>query len=398
MSPFLLACLAYLTVALPSSTLGLLWPSMRLSFHEPLGALGILLAFGVTASVTSSAATWRILSRVGVGPLLAVGTVLTAAALTVEALAPSLWVLAGGFALFGLGFGSTDSALNAHAARHFGAREINWMHASFGLGAVIGPLLVTVLLTNGVGWRWTYGAMAIALAVLASVFALVHQRWQAPPRELSAPVRDPAAPLPKRPTPTGHRRPLARVVLSGLTFVAVECGIESGAGIWGYVFLTAGRGLSHEAAGVAVAAYWAMMFVGRAVLGPVAERVGPGRVLSGAVVGVTLGAALMTLPGPGFVAVIGMMSLGLAAAPIFPLFTLTTAQRVGAGDKGTTRTVSLQVAASAIGGAALPAGIGLVIGLSDAKVLAPSLLVLGAAMCGVYGLLAHLTRARGIPA
>jgi len=88
----------------------------------------------------------------------------------------------------------------------------------------------------------------------------------------------------------------------------------------------------------------------------------------------------------------------LAAAPIFPLFTLTTAQRVGAGDKGTTRTVSLQVAASAIGGAALPAGIGLVIGLSDAKVLAPSLLVLGAAMCGVYGLLAHLTRARGIPA
>ena len=40
MSPFLLACLAYLTVALPGSTLGLLWPSMRLSFHEPVGALG----------------------------------------------------------------------------------------------------------------------------------------------------------------------------------------------------------------------------------------------------------------------------------------------------------------------------------------------------------------------
>ena len=68
--PFLLACLAYLTVALPGSTLGLVWPSMRLSFHEPLGALGVLLAFGVTASVVSSAATGRILSRVGVGPLL----------------------------------------------------------------------------------------------------------------------------------------------------------------------------------------------------------------------------------------------------------------------------------------------------------------------------------------
>jgi len=365
---------------------------MRLSFHEPLGALGILLAFGVTASVASSAATGRILPRVGVGPLLAVGTALTAVALAVEALAPSLWVLTGGFVLFGLGFGSTDSALNAHAARHFGAREINWMHASFGLGAVFGPLLVTALLSNRIGWRWTYGTMAIALAVLAWVFALVHRRWETPARELPAPLPDPAAQVPEPPTRTGRRRPLATVVFSGLTFAAVGCGIESGAGIWGYVFLTAGRGLSHEAAGVAVAAYWAMMFVGRAVLGPVAERVGPGRVLSGAVVGVTLGAALMTLPGPGFVAVIGMMALGLAAAPIFPLLTLTTGQRVGAGDvRGTTRTVSLQVAASAIGGAALPAGIGLVIGVFDAKVLAPSLLVLGLAMCGVYGLLAHLT-------
>ena len=52
---FLLACLAYLGIALPASTLGLLWPSMRLSFGEPVGALGILLGFGIAASVVSSA-------------------------------------------------------------------------------------------------------------------------------------------------------------------------------------------------------------------------------------------------------------------------------------------------------------------------------------------------------
>jgi fucose permease len=181
-----------------------------------------------------------------------------------------------------------------------------------------------------------------------------------------------------------------RVVVGGLSFAAVETGIESGAGIWGYIFLTAGRGLSHEFAGVAVAAYWAMMFVGRAVLGPVAERTGPGRVLAGAVGGVTLGAALMTVPGPAFMAVIGMMALGLAAAPIFPLFTLTTSKRVGPGDvSAATWTVSLQVAASAVGSAVLPAGIGLAIGAFNAKVLAPSLLVLGLAMCALYSALAR---------
>ncbi|MGP8152347.1 MAG: MFS transporter, partial [Acidimicrobiales bacterium] len=315
MPPFLLACLAYLTVALPGSTLGLVWPSMRLSFHEPLGALGVLLAFGVTASVVSSAATGRILSRVGVGPLLALGTMLTAVALAVEALAPSLWVVTGGFVLFGLGFGATDSALNAYAARHFGAREINWMHASYGLGATTGPLLVTVILSNGLSWRWTYGTMAVALAALAWVFTLAHRRWDVPSRPLAPRPPGPDEGLAEPTSGVGRRKPVAAVMLSALTFTAVETGIESGAGIWGYVFLTAGRGLSHEAAGVAVSAYWAMMFVGRAVLGLVAERVGSGRVLGGAVVGVTLGAALMTVPGPGFVAVIGMMTLGLAAAP-----------------------------------------------------------------------------------
>ena len=185
-------------------------------------------------------------------------------------------------------------------------------------------------------------------------------------------------------------------MLSTLTFTAVETGIESGAGIWGYIFLTAGRGLSHGTAGVAVSAYWAMMFVGRAVLGPVAERVGSTRVLGGAVVGVSVGATLMTVPGAVALAVIGMMVLGLAAAPIFPLLTLTTSQRIGVGDPtGTTQTVGLQVAASAVGSAVLPAGIGLVIGAIDARALAPSLLALGLAMCGFYVLMSRFGQTTG---
>ncbi|MDQ2874771.1 MAG: hypothetical protein M3Y33_08270 [Actinomycetota bacterium] len=183
MPPLLLSCLAYLTVALPSSVLGLLWPSMQSSFHEPVGALGLLVIFGTAASVSSSAATGRILSRLTVGPLLPIGTMLIALALGAESVAPSLWVFIAGTIAFGSGFGAIDSALNAHAASHFGARDVNWMHASYGPGSAIGPLLVTVLLTDGLGWR----------------------------------------------------------IAGTLLFTAVEAGSEAGAGIWGYVFLTSGR-------------------------------------------------------------------------------------------------------------------------------------------------------------
>ncbi len=300
---------------------------------------------------------------------------LVAVALAVEALAPSLWVMAIGTVLFGVGFGTLDTALNAHAARHFGARDINWMHASYGLGATIGPLLVTALLSGGLGWRRTYGLMALVLAALACVFTVRRRGWRESPHVRRA-AEDKPGPA------TARRKPPAAVTL---TFTAVETGIESGAGIWGYIFLTAGRGLAPETAGVAVSAYWAMMFAGRVVLGPVAQRLGPARVLAVVVAGIPAAAALMTAPGPGLLAVVGLMILGLAAAPVFPLLILMIPQWADSAT-GAKRMVSLQVAASAGGSAALPAGLGLAIGAIDARVLAPSLLVLGLAMAGLYWL------------
>jgi fucose permease len=374
MPVFVLSCLTYLAVALPGSTLGLIWPSMRVTLHEPVGALGIVLLVGVIASAASSAVTGRILSRMPAGPLVAAGAAAVGVALAAEAAAPALWVVAIGSAVFSLGFGAIDSALNCYAAGHFGARDINWMHASYGLGATAGPLLVTALLGSGVSWRWAFGTMAIVLAAVAAILASARRRWEEPERGREAERGQEARPLP------GRERRWGRV-LAGLTFTAVEAGIESAAGIWGYLFLTSGKGLPDVVAGIAVSAYWAMMFVGRVALGPVAERAGASRVLAVAVAGVPGGALLMTVPGPAFVAVAGMMLLGLAAAPVFPLLTLTTADRIG---DGSAPVVGLQVAASAVGSAALPSGIGLAIGAVSARALGPSLLAGGLAMGAVY--------------
>jgi hypothetical protein len=49
MSVFVLSCLTYLAVALPGSTLGLIWPSMRVTLHETLGPSLLVLALGMGA-------------------------------------------------------------------------------------------------------------------------------------------------------------------------------------------------------------------------------------------------------------------------------------------------------------------------------------------------------------
>jgi fucose permease len=353
---FRLACLAYIGAALPGSTLGLLWPSIRVSLHQPVATLGVLVVFGVVASAVASTAAGRLLARWSAGSLLAVGTLLTGVALAVESVASSVVVFGAGMVLFDLGFGTVNAALNAYAAAHFGPRRINWMHAAYGLGATAGPVLATAMLGAGLSWRGVYGSMGAALALVAGAFALTLSAWAAP-----------------RPRPAGKtRRP---ALLGSLVFTAVEAGIEGAAGLWGYVFLTEGRGMPAPVAGLVVSAYWGMMFLGRVLLGAVAERLGARRVLGAAVLGVSAGAALMIVP-EAATAAAGLIVLGLAAAPVFPLFVLTTG---GAGE-----VVGLQVAASAVGSAALPAGIGLAIGASTANALAPPLLALGLTMCVVY--------------
>lgn len=383
MPAFRLSCLAYLGVGLPGSSLGLLWPSMRLSFHQPVGALGLALVFGTTASVLSSAALasgpgGRLLARLGPGLLVAAGTLLVALALATAAAAPGLTLFTASTVIFGLGSGALDAVINAHGARHFGPRQVNWMHASYGLGALSGPLLTTALLSGGLSWRWVDGAMAVQQAGLALLLAMTRRTWDTPP-VLQINTRNGPRPAPA--DPARNPAPSIAVTLAALTFAAVEAGIESGAGLWGYLFLTAGRGLGRPEAGLAVAGYWAAMFAGRAVLGPVAERLGARRVLAAAVAAVPVGAAVMAAPGPPLLPAAGLLLLGLAAAPIFPLLTLTTAAR--AGDRAATRAVSLQVAASAAGGTAVPAAVGLTLGGRGAARLAPVLLALALAMCAL---------------
>jgi hypothetical protein len=51
--------------------------------------------------------------------------------------------------LFGLSAGAVDAALNAYAARHFGVRQVNLMHAAYGIGAATSPLIVTAVIGMG---------------------------------------------------------------------------------------------------------------------------------------------------------------------------------------------------------------------------------------------------------
>ena len=340
----------FLGISLPDGLLGVSWPSMSASFGQPVGALGLVLPFAVVSSMLSSASTGALLSRIRLGRILTGSVGLSALALLAQSLAPSFWVFIVAVVMLTAGSGAIDAGLNAFAARQFNARQITWLHAVYGLGAAAGPLLF--LATPGSGAVVALGVRVGRRAALGADRGVrVHRRPLAGhPTAAAAPVAGENSAKPQVGPPVA--------VWSGAAVFAVQTGVETGTALWAYSFLTNARDVPPGLAAATTSGYWIALLLSRVVMGPVATRTGPRPILRACLAGMGVGATLLNLP--GLAPVGGILLLGLSAAPMYPLLTLTTKDRVG--DAWADRAIGLQSAASAAGSATLPALIGLLIG------------------------------------
>jgi fucose permease len=393
-SLLVLAYFAFISLGLPDGLLGVAWPSIAGDFHVATEAVGLLLIAATAGYFISSVAAGFTIARVGVGWLLAFSTAAASAALAGYAISPAYAVMVPFALLSGFGGGAIDSGLNAYAAAAFGAKHMNWLHAFFGLGVAIGPLIMTAVISGGLGWRWGYAIVASAQACLALAFFLTVRRWVrhgevAPPPAAPAVTPVPAgdavaAAVAVRPaTAVRTRATLAipAVWLGALAF-AVYVAVEAGAGLWAFLLLTEARGVGDAVAGVCVSLYWGMLFLGRVVQGAASERVNPTKILVGSLFGMAAGALLVTLPLGAWVTVAGLAVIGFAAAPVFPLLTLTTADRVGPAHAD--RAIGMQIGAAGLGGALIPSAIGLLLSRAGPATLGPCLLALSLLLLALY--------------
>jgi fucose permease len=341
-----LAYLGFVSIGLPDGLLGVAWPSMRGSFGLEIDALGSLLVAFTAGYLVSSFSSGRILSRMNVGGLLALSCLATGLALTGYALAPAFFVVVALGAVAGLGAGAIDAGLNTYAATRFSARAVNWLHAFYGVGATLGPLLMTAVLDAGRSWRWGYGIVGAAQLALAAAFAATWKIWEpsgASP-ETAAPARTSA-----RET---LRLPAAWM---GIGLFMLYTGLEAAAGAWSYSLLTEARGVDPGVAGMWVGVYYASLTAGRVTAGFVAGRVPVRSLLRVCMAGMAIGALLVWVDAAAF---LGLALVGLCAAPVFPsLIAETPARR---GDEHTPNAVGFQIAAAVLGQSIVPTIVGIV--------------------------------------
>ena len=134
-----LSFLAFISLGLPDTVLGVAWPSVRDRFGQSQSGMSLILTCGVSGYFLSGLLAGRLVRAMGVGALLAASSFFVAAGLVGYALAPRWWLFFPMASIIGLGSGAIDSGLNSYAARHFPVSHVNWLHASWSLGATAGP-------------------------------------------------------------------------------------------------------------------------------------------------------------------------------------------------------------------------------------------------------------------
>jgi len=379
-----LAYAAFISLGLPDGLTSVAWPSIRSTFGLSLDALGALATTGAIGYMLSSFYSGRLLARLGVGGLLVVSCLATAVSLLGYAASPA-WVLMVALGLLaGLGAGAIDAGLNTYAAAQFSPRTMNWLHASFGLGAATGPLLMSSVISTGQSWRLGYLIVGLAQLGLAACFARTRIQWQ------THAEAEQSTPTPSAPLAHTLRLPVAWL---GILLFFLYTGLEFGAGQWLYTLLVEARGLAPALAGIWVSAFWGSLTVGRVLSGAIIERISMTTLLWLCMGGALLGVVLLWINLTPWLTLGGVILLGMALAPMFPSFMSLTPARVGPAH--TANTVGFQVAAAMLGGATLVSGFGLLADQVGLEALGPFLLVTAALLTSVFALWNGRPEARG---
>ncbi|MFZ5878065.1 MAG: MFS transporter [Chloroflexota bacterium] len=377
----ILAYVAFIALGMPDGLLGVAWPSIRASFSIPLDALGALLVAGTTGYLTSSFLSGTLLSRFGVGRVLIVSCALTGAALLGYTLVPEWWMMVLLGVMTGLGAGAIDAGLNTYVASHFGEGLMQWLHASYGIGVTLGPIIMTLALTRMNSWRAGYDVVSGVQFALAVGFILTLSMWsQADGHPAES---EPQKRLMDYKTPMLETMRKPRVWRSVLLFL-LYTGAEIALGVWTYSLLTEARGIAPEVAGWWAGSYWATFTIGRVLAGLFAKRIGVDALVQGGVLGAILGAALLWWNPFGAASLVGVALIGFAIAPIFPAMVSGTSQRVEEHDAA--NTIGMQMSAAGLGGAAIPSLVGVLARQVSLEVIPICLLVLFLALFGLYRL------------
>jgi fucose permease len=342
-----IAFYAFLAIGIAEGGLGVLLPSILTAYNLTPATVTLLFVSQVTGYIFAALTSGAIASRVGLAKMLFLAAIALTSSLVAYALIVSwsIMVLMGG--LFGLGVGLIDAGINTYiVSDRRNESLIGPLHAFYGVGALLGPALATMLLSLGFNWRLVYLVIAATIGLLILVlFGAIASRYRPMMVQNAASNTNAWTNL-----KIALKMP---VVLATGCLLMVYVGTEAALGNWAYSVQYLGRGTPETLAGYGVSAYWLGLTVGRVGLGLFTKRWGINRTLFLSLALLLVGfLSWWLLPNQLF----SLPLMGFSLAAIFPATIWSLPQRVDS--TLVPAAVGFVTSVASLGAATLPSVIG----------------------------------------
>ena len=339
--------LSFISLGLPDSLLGAVWPSIYQGFGVPVSYSGVIFCIISVGTVISSLQSDRLTRRFGTGGVTAISVGMTAAALfgfsvSNSFLALCLWAIP-----YGLGAGSVDAALNNYVALHFASRHMSWLHCMWGVGASTGPYIMGNVLARNAGWHMGYRVIGAIQLVLTAVIAISLPLWKTgtagnTEEQAAAPAK--ALTLQQ----IFHIPGVKEVVITFFCY----CSLEQTAGLWASSYLVLARGIAPETAAGFASLFFLGITAGRALSGFLTLKWNDAQMVRIGLCVIALGLAALFLPLGQTTALTGLVLIGLGCAPIYPSIIHATPGHFGA--ERSQAIIGVQMAGAYIGNCLMP--------------------------------------------
>ena len=334
--------ISFVSLGLPDSVLGAAWPTMVGELAAPMWGAGLVQMTVSFFTIVSSLNSARLIRALGTGRLTACSVALTAAALLGYSIVPHyVWLVVLAVPM-GLGAGGVDSALNNYVALHCEPRHMSWLHCFWGLGTIIGPVILSAAMAQGMVWRMGYRVIGVLQVVLCAVLFGTLNLWKKEglqEEERSAKVLT---------VPQVLAIPGAK---SGMITFFCYCALESTLMLWVPTYLVMVRGVGEVQAAAFGTLFCIGMTAGRAASGFMTLRFTPEQLVR---IGqaVLVAGCLMLLAPVNAAAFAGVVVCGLGCAPIYPNIMQDTPVNYGA--ENSQAAIGVQMAFAYVGSMFVP--------------------------------------------
>lgn len=361
--------LAFVSLGLPDSILGVAIPSIREEMMLGLSLSGIISTVVIAGSVVSSFLSDFVIKRVGTGKIVFLSCLVTGLTLLGFSLAPSyIWLILLALPL-GLGGGTVDACLNNYVALHFKAHHMNWLHSFWGVGATIGPIIMSWNLIN-TSWREGYRSISTIQLFLAAILFLCIPIWSKHRSYTKSPKDSDESHISSNNDNIFKIKNIKYALMSMILY----CSIEHAAGLWGSSYLVETKQFPLDLAAQYVSMYYLGITLGRFLSGFISFKFTNIKLIRGGIIISLVGALLLVLPLPNVVIGGSLVLIGFGLAPIFPGMLHETPVRFG--KELSQKIIGVQMAFAYIGSALVPVLLSLIYQTIDIKFFPISLLVL----------------------